>query len=132
MGLFTRYKNNFKKQAWWMWGNQNVFIVILTLNIWSLILLPTNFSSPCVRTSHHSPGEGQTWILSSGLVVCAPQLMPSWGPTVSSVRGCVPLCGGHQKERVTFLLENLHNNGQCQQASLVSSSYCGCFIQLPV
>lgn len=138
IGLFTRYKNNFKKQVCWIWGYKFVYShsnskhleFSLCFPLISAALLEAQAPSPewiFLKKGRHVPG--------SVLAVCAHQPILPWGAAVKSRGDWVSPSARRTLRRVLgtsvmFLLIKFYNNGQCQHVSLVSSWHRGCFIQL--
>lgn len=95
MSLFTRYKNNFKKQAWWIWEYKFVYSHPNSKHLEPSLCFPLTSAALLVAQA-----PSQLWIFlkkgrhvsGSVLVVCAHQPILLRGPIVSSIRHCVILC----------------------------------------
>lgn len=89
MGLFTRYENNFKKQAWWIWGYKFVYshpnfkhlepsLCFLLTSAALLVAQAPSQLQIFLKKGRHVSG--------SVLVVCAQPILPR------GIRLCVTLC----------------------------------------
>lgn len=140
MRLLTRYKNNFKKQALWIWGDGFVyshpnsqhlelslgFPLFPTALVAVQASLQRGSSLPATQKGRHGSPAQSWWLVPS--TGAAP------GSTVS--RG-VTMLGRMMRQAIKISEEigcptRVCSNGPCQCVPLVSSPYRRCFVHFPM